>query len=254
MFVRSARLAALGCLFCQSAGADPSAECPKGWFCEAPPEAARSRGPEALPPSSVRESEPSALSRAPLSPDAVEEEPEPAFAAPDPQFGVHGRLGVALVDDGDSPAHPFMAGVGLGFLFLPLDFVGVELSVDSGFGRDALDAERRELAVSAALRSVLNPREPVQVFVTTGLFHSWARVDPGGSQARDYRYFGAVLGLGAELAFQRLYAATAQIDGFIRGRVDAGAAAEPEFVNETTGETSNTSAGMLLRLGAIRYF
>ena len=191
-------------------------------------------------------------SPAALIPDDPGYEPEPVLS--DREFGVQARLGLALINDGDSPAHPFMAGVGLGVLLLPLDFLGVALSVDSGFGRDALGAERRELAVSAGLLTFLNTGEPVQVFLTTGLFHSWAHVDPSGTYARDYRYFGALLGLGAEFAFQPLFAATAQIDGFIRGRVDEGAGAEPEFVNDTTGETSNASAGMLLRLGAIRYF
>ena len=246
MRARCTRLAALGCLFCRSAVADPSAECPEGWYCEAPP--------EALPPSNVREPQASAASPAPISPDEVEYDPESEVLDPDRRFGVQGRFGLALIDDGDSPAHPFMAGVGVAFVFLPLEAVGVELSVDSGFGRDALDAERRELAVSAALVNFLNTREPVQVFLTTGLFHSWAHVEPSASDARDYRYFGAVLGLGLQLEFQPLCAVTAQIDGFIRGRVDEGAGAEPEFVNQTTGETSNTSAGMLLRLGAIRYF
>ena len=266
MVARRTRWAALGCLFCRGALADPAAECPEGWFCEPPPEGAASgppealppRPPEALPPSSVREPEPLPAARPPplasheLMLDDADYEPEPA--ALDREFGVQGRLGVALIDDGDSPAHPFMAGAGLGFVFLPLDFLGVELSVDSAFGRDALDAKRQEVAVSAALLTFLNTREPVQVFLTTGLFHSWAHVEPPGTYARDYRYVGAILGLGAQFAIQPLFAATAQIDGFIRGRVDEGAAAEPEFVNEVTGETSNTSTGMLLRLGAIRYF
>ena len=163
-------------------------------------------------------------------------------------------MGVPLIDDGDSPAHPFRAGPGLGFVLLPLDTIGVELSVDSAFGRDALDAKRRELAVSGALLAFFDTHQLVQVFLSTGLFHSWAHVEPPSSYDRHYRYFGAFLGVGGEFTFHPRYSAFLRLDGFIRGRVDEGAANDPEFMHQNTGETSNSSAGVLLRVGAARYF
>lgn len=249
---RSALCAAAGYLFCRTAAADPSASCPDGWFCEPPPEAE-------VPPALA----PPAPHTAPGTPDdsleamypapdvgvAGEEagyEPEPARG--DRVFGVQVRLDVPLIDDG------FMAGPGLGLLFLPLHHIGLELAVDSGFGRDALDAERRELAVSGALLAFFDTHDLVQVLLSTGLFHSWAHVEPPASHDRRYRYFGAFLGLGAELTFHPLTSAFLRLEGFMRGRVDEGASNDPEFVQQSSGETSNSSAGALLRIGAARYF
>lgn len=249
-------LAAFGCLFCRTAGADPSAACPDGWFCEPPPEVTPA-APEAPLPTPAPPPEPGEppLDYAPgVSFPDVEDDYEPEPTRGDRAFGVTARALVPLIDAGDSQTHPFMAGPGVGLLYLPLDFIGVEFSVDSAFGRDALDAKRRELAISAALLAFFESHELVQVFLSTGLFHSWADVEPRQSYDRHYRYFGAFLGLGTELTFHPLYSVFLRLDGFIRGRVDQGAGSDPEFFHQTTGETSNSSAGMLLRVGAARYF
>ena len=37
--------------------------------------------------------------------------------------------------------------------------------------------------------------------------------------------------------------------GFVRGRTDSAADRNPEFVDEVTGRTSNTSGGGLMRVG-----
>lgn len=249
-------LAAFSCLFCRIASADPSAACPDGWFCEPPPEAAPAAPEAPLPgPTPLPESgEPPADYYArDVSFPEVEDDYEPEPSRGDRVLGVTARALVPLIDD-DSPAHPFMAGPGIGLVYLPLDFIGVEFAVDTAFGRDALDAKRRELAISAALLAFFETHELVQVFLSTGLLHSWADVEPRQSYDRHYRYFGAFLGLGTELTFHPLYSAFLRLDGFIRGRVDQGAGNDPEFFHRTTGETSNSSAGMLLRIGAARYF
>lgn len=254
---------ALGSLLTRTAIADPSAACPEGWYCEPPPEA---DAPVPHPPPAPLHSTPS--ESAPPEPDtAMHFVPadfdfavpdmdayEPEAARGDRAFGVQLRFDLPLIDDGDSPAHPFMAGPGLGFVFLPLDHIGLELAADSAFGRDGLDAQRRELAVSGALLAFFDTHQLVQVFLSTGLFHSWAQVEPRASHARHYRYFGAFLGLGAELTFHPLASAFVRLEGFMRGRVDEGASNEPEFIHRASGETSNSSAGALLRVGAARYF
>lgn len=250
-------------LLCRSAIADPSAACPAGWFCEPPPAAEVPPGASAAPPvhSTASGSAPHEPARAASTaqhapdvtlPDMDTYEPEPVQS--DRSFGVQARFVLPLIDDGDSPAHPFMAGPGLGFVFLPLDHIGLELAADAVFGRDALDARRRELAVSGALLAFFDTHPLLRVFASTGLVHSWAEVEPPGSYARHYRYFGAFLGLGAELTVQRLTTAFVRLDGFMRGRVDEGAKSDPEFVHSTTGDTSNSSAGVVLRVGAARYF
>jgi len=213
--------------------------------------------PEAAPPTPTplpEPGEPPADYAADVSFPDVEDDYEPEPTRGDRVLGVTARALVPLIDDGDSPAHPFMAGPGVGLVYLPLDFIGVEFALDSAFGRDALDAKRRELAVSAALLAFFETHELAQIYLSTGLFHSWAEVEPPESYDRHYRYFGAFLGLGTELTFHPLYSAFLRLDGFIRGRVDQGAGSDPEFFHRTTGETSNSSAGMLLRVGAARYF
>lgn len=254
----SALFGAVGCLFCRAASADPSASCPDGWFCEPAPDAEAPRAAPGGAPYSVPETPDDSQADMRGAPDLVlpgeEAGYEPEAVRGDRVFGVQLRLNVPLIDDGDSPAHPFMAGPGLGFAFLPLQHIGLELAVDSAFGRDALDAERRELAVSGALLALFDTHELVQISLSTGLFHSWAHVRPPASYDRDYRYFGAFLGLGAELNFHPLMSAFLRLDAFMRGRVDEGASQDPEFIHRSSGETSNSSAGALLRVGVARYF
>jgi hypothetical protein len=229
---RSALWGAVGYFVCRSASADPSASCPEGWFCEPPPEG---EVPAAPTPYSAPPTPHDSRGAIHVAPDLAvprEEagyEPEPARG--DRAFGVQ-----------------------VGFSFLPLHHIGLELAVDSAFGRDALDAERRELAMSGALLALFDTHELVQVGLSTGLFHSWAHVQPPSSYDRRYRYFGVFLGLGAELTFDPLTSAFLRLDAFMRGRVDEGASKDPEFVHRSSGETSNSSAGALLRVGAARYF
>ena len=79
-----------------------------------------------------------------------------------------------------------------------------------------------------------------------------AHVEPPELSSRSYRYFGAFLGVGVEHRFARRFGFNAEIAAFIRGRL--GDADSPEFVNRTTGETSNASGGALLRAGIAWYF
>ncbi|HEY6722571.1 MAG TPA: hypothetical protein VI197_01030, partial [Polyangiaceae bacterium] len=110
---------AIGSLLCRSVAADPSAECPTGWFCEpapatdaprpAPPESASPRI-ESAPPESEALASPT-LDRDGALPDMDTYEPKPAQG--DRSWGVQLRFDLPLIDAGDSPAHPFMAGPGL---------------------------------------------------------------------------------------------------------------------------------------------
>jgi hypothetical protein len=70
----------------------------------------------------------------------------------------------------------------------------------------------------------------------------------------DYSYFGAQAGIGLELRLSRHFAINGDVRGFIRGRIDDQAQYSPEFVNTTTGQTTNTSGGGLLTLGMTFYF
>ena len=63
---------------------------------------------------------------------------------------------------------------------------------------------------------------------------------------------GGHAGIGGELKIGSRFGLSAELRGFIRTRVDGGS--EPEFYNPETGETSDTSAGAMLSLGAHLYF
>ncbi len=184
----------------------------------------------------------------------------PAFPAPaehehDRQrYALLGRLQLALLDDGSGAGKPFMGGPGAGVRVRPLPHLALDCAADAAFGRDALGAQRDELALSLGVTAFVNPQQDVQVYLPTGLFHAWARVDPEHGRRRSYRYFGAFLGIGAEYRFHPLVAISVELTGFIRGRTDGSASTEPEFVDLRTGETSNSSGGGLLRAGLLRYF
>jgi hypothetical protein len=239
---------------------DVDRACPDGWFCEPPPaeraapaqqeSAPLEPGEGAAAPSAWQDE--AAGQAQPPEEANVDEWPVSTRREPG-RFALLARGNFPLIEDGESPGAPLMAGVGAGFRYVPLKVLALDATFDSVFGRDYLDATRREFVLSGALVAFLNPGEHVQVYLNTGLFHSWARVEPPELSTRNYRYFGAFLGVGAEYRFARRFAFNAEIAAFIRGRIGGGADSA-EFVNRKTGETSNASAGALLRAGIAWYF
>lgn len=240
---------------CSPAAAHPDEACPEGWFCE-PERPDPRRHPAALPTPAEPRSRAAPASPAPPAATASLTATAPPAAFPEPAVRrnvgvlVRGRCTIPEVYGGG--ARPLMAGVGLGFRALPLEQLAVDVAVDALGGSDALDARRRELAASAALTVFLDTRQPVQVFLSSGLFYSWAHVAPRSQPDRNFRYLGAFMGLGAQYALSRAYSLSFDITLFVRGRVDGASA--PEFVNQTTGETSNASGGSLAGVGIIRSF
>lgn len=255
----------VGALATSVQAAEPREEaCPDGWFCDIPaepqapaPESRPDSGADAVPDAQPA---PEPRARAAPAPDAMESWPEPpshqqhAYMPSESRFAALGRVAFAVIENGRSPATPLMGSAGVGFRVRPLTHLAIDFGVDSAFGRDYLDATRFETALSGAVVAFLNPGEPVQVFLNTGLLHSWARVTPQRSHLRKFRYFGAFIGLGAEHSFYGHYAISLDFTGFIRGRSDGDLETQPEFVDQRTGRTTNASGGALLRAGILRYF
>jgi hypothetical protein len=64
---------------------------------------------------------------------------------------------------------------------------------------------------------------------------------------------GAFIGLGVERRLAAHWSVFVDIVGFLRGRTDGRANAEPEYVDLESGEVTNSSGGGLLRIGTAFY-
>jgi hypothetical protein len=148
-----------------------------------------------------------------------------------------------------------MGGAGFGLRYKPIPAIGIESNVDFLGGTDYNGFHRTETALTFNGLVFLNPRSRAQVYLLAGFGFSGAHVDDSATgQALNYSYFGGQAGIGLELRLTRHFALNSDIKGFIRGRTDDQASAHPEFVDPTTGQTTNTSAGVLLTAGATFYF
>ena len=148
-----------------------------------------------------------------------------------------------------------IGGLGLGIRFRPSPWIGVEADDDFLGGRDYNNYKRNEIAFSVNALLFVNPRDKVQVFFLGGLGGSSAHViDDVNGGSDDWGYFGAQGGGGLEFRLWRNFALHADIRGFIRGRTDAEARYNPEFVNPQTGRSTNTSGGVLVTGGMTFYF
>ena len=167
------------------------------------------------------------------------------------KFGLSGRIGGILAEN------VRMGGFAAGIRFRPSRIFGVELNVGAYGGTDYNGNDRVEVPVAFDFMFHLPRASRFQVYLLAGPQVSWASVDrfaPGGFgfDTVDYVYFGGHAGVGGEWRLSDHFALSADIRGFIRSRVDDDGA--PEFVNFATGETSNTSAGGILNVGAHLYF
>jgi hypothetical protein len=99
----------------------------------------------------------------------------------------------------------------------------------------------------------------VQLYFIAGLGGSIAHVVDdhyagGYERSYDWGYFGGQAGGGLEFRLARGFALHTDMRGFIRGRTDAQAKYEPEFVDPNTGRTTNVSGGVLITGGMTFYF
>jgi len=163
--------------------------------------------------------------------------------------GLQVRFLGALMDGSKSP-EAGMGGFGLSLRPRPSPYWAFDIGFDSLHGIDYNGNPRSEGALSFNPMFFVNPRDKAQVYLLTGLGFSGASVElPDGSRT-SYAYMGIDAGIGLEFRLTRRFALDMDLLGFIRGRIDRDAHLEPEFVDEKTGRSTNTSGGGLLRFGA----
>lgn len=177
------------------------------------------------------------------------------------EWGINFRIEGVLMDDEDRDPDAGMGGLGFSFRYRPIPYFAVDAGFDFLGGIDWQGNERDETVFGVSGMLFFNPRDKVQVYTLMGFDFSGAKVRPKGEDGeyreeneRDYRYFGAHLGGGLEWRVSRKVGLGVDVVGFIRGRTDDEARYEPEFVDEDTGRTTNTSGGGLFRGGLTFYW
>jgi opacity protein-like surface antigen len=147
-----------------------------------------------------------------------------------------------------------MGGFGAGLRFKPTRYFGVEGDLDFVGGRDYNGDNRNETAFTFNGLLFLNPRSRAQVYLLAGFGWSSAHVTNDVQNLdTSYGYFGAQAGAGLEFRLSHAVAFNADFRGFIRGRTDSAAAAQPEFTDQY-GRSTNTSGGGLFTGGITLYF
>jgi hypothetical protein len=124
-------------------------------------------------------------------------------------------------------------------------------------GTDANGYERHELPIGLNAMLFPNPYHLAQFYVFGGVNWAMARVRSddreshlAGGNTDDYGYFGGQLGAGIEFRVRPLIGINIDALGFVRTRTDDDEGGRfPEYVDETTGDSSNTSAAGMVRAG-----
>lgn len=176
------------------------------------------------------------------------------------RFGLNLRVeGAAFVASERSQSSAGMGGAGVSVRWRPSRFFAFDLGFDVLGGNDYNGDERLEVAGSLSGMLYFNPQHRVQAYAIAGINLSHAEVDTNptwydanngyefvdSSEGRNY--FGGHAGLGVEVRLGTHFGLNADVLALIRTRVDSDV---PEFRNPDTGETSNTSAAALFRIGA----
>lgn len=169
--------------------------------------------------------------------------------------GLHLHVGGLF---GDNVA---MGGTGAAFRIRPIPHLAIDLGAGIYGGDDYNGMSRWEVPVTGDLLFFFNPQHRFQFYALAGIGLSVGHAegynfrDPYARyQSRDLIHLGGELGLGVEWRISRVFALNLDVRGFIRERVDG--SPEPEF-RELTSEgwqSTNTSAGVLGRLGMTFYF
>jgi len=175
------------------------------------------------------------------------------------EWGLNLRLEGAFFDRnrGDTSG---MGGGGVALRFKPSPYFGLEAGVDFLGGHDYYSDRRTEVNISAGGLVFVNPRSRVQVYFPIGVDWATASVtrdssfSPVYTADTRYHYFGGHAGVGLEFRASRHFALNFAVIGFLRGRTDSDADRNPEFIEEGTGRTTNTSAGGLFQGGMTIYF
>jgi Outer membrane protein beta-barrel domain len=192
----------------------------------------------------------------------VRPEAPPPYEYPPPppsEFRHHAQWGLNLHLEGATFGHgtggdASMGGGGLGLRLKPNPYFGIETDVDFVGGQDYQGNDRSETAVTFNGLLFLNPRSRVQLYLLAGFGWSGAHVTSSSSAFdQHYGYFGGQGGAGIEFHVSRNFALDVDLRGFVRGRTDQLAQAQPEFTN-ADGRTTNSSGGGIFTAGMTIYF
>jgi hypothetical protein len=173
------------------------------------------------------------------------------------KWGFNLRVQGAAMGDGAN-VDAGIGGLGLSLRYRPVPAFGFDLGVDVIGGKDFNGFTRIETPVSLNAMIFVNPRSRVQFYLLGGahLSHAQVRSDysspllgrtEDGKYGADYNYFGGQGGAGLEFRLGRRVGLSFDALGFIRKRTDDGR--KPEYIDASTGKTTNTSGGVLFRGG-----
>lgn len=187
----------------------------------------------------------------------VQQQPQPTVhyevVAPEPSgFGLHGHIGWMTTD------RIAIGGLHGALRLRPNDaHLAIDLGLGAYGGVDYNGMDRIEVPLTADALFFMNPGHRFQLYGLAGLGASVAHTEGFNESTRefdmrDYTYVGGELGIGLEWRLTRWFALNGDIRGFVRTRVDSDP--RPEFVDEETGQTTNTSGGVTGNLGATLYF
>lgn len=179
------------------------------------------------------------------------------------EWGFNLHLQAALL--GNQPeraSNAGMAGLGFGLRYRVLPPLAFEVGVDLLGGTDFQGYSRTERALLLNTIVFFNPHDVVQIYALGGFGFSGATVTiaprsgetPFTHHDEHYNYFGAQLGLGAEIRVSRRIALAGDLVGFVRSRTDDLADTVPEFTHPDTHRATNSSGGGLLRAGISFYW
>jgi opacity protein-like surface antigen len=172
------------------------------------------------------------------------------------EWGLNLRAEGAVQGSGSRSTQP-MEGVGIGLRYRPIPAFALEAGFDFLGGRDYYNDERHETAFSVNAMVFVNPRSRVQLYLLAGLAGSWANVQDQNAPAGGlsyYTYFGGQGGAGLEFRIAKHFAMNFDARAFIRSRTDSASATTAEYTDPTTGQTTNTSDGLLFTGGMTFYF
>jgi hypothetical protein len=186
--------------------------------------------------------------------------PPPPWLRQREELGLNVHFGLGVLGSGAQNS-AFMGTGGFLLRLRPVPVFALDLGLELAGGSDYNGNDRGEYAAVVEALGFLNPRDPVQFFVLGGINVGGANVSvqhQGGVPVTPYddhyAYLGGELGLGVEWRFTPHTALTSDFQVLVRGRVDEGRHAFPEYVDPSTHLTSNVSSGGLFRLGVTFYF
>jgi hypothetical protein len=192
------------------------------------------------------------------------------------EWGINARVEGIGFGGGDSSNmaatnNAGMGGFGLSLRYRPWAHFALDAGFDVIGGTDLNGFSRVETPFGVNGILYFNPRSRSQFYVIGGVNWSRASVrsnnpsplltaaNDGTGYSADYKYFGGQLGVGLEFRLSRRLAFNVDVLGFVRNRSDVDdnkhnmnsttATKAPEFINASTGQTTNTSGGGLFRGG-----